>query len=113
MGTLLVECSWNQQHEDMKVDHDVVLLLNKGDVASDDPEIYHGVAVLGEMFGTSNTFGIKGISHGAKAGLAPESTKALGNNRGNAILLAVNDGKAGDIILLVRRMMQNLAIVFP
>ena len=89
----------------------VELLLNANDEAVDPFDNNHGTAVLGEMVGTSNTFGIKGISHGAKAGLAPESTKALGNNRGNAILLAVNDGKAGDIILLVRRMIQHLAIV--
>ena len=103
----MLECSWNQQHEDVKVAHDVVLLLDKGDEASYDPEIYHGVAVLGEMVGTSNTFGITGISHGAKIGLAPADTKNLGRRPSNAIMLAVDDGKPGDIILVVSKRMQT------
>eukprot|EP00804_Cyclotella_cryptica_P021802 CCRYP_000795-RA/>CCRYP_000795-RA protein AED:0.34 eAED:0.33 QI:0/0.5/0/1/1/1/3/0/676 len=96
-----IEYTWNQQHEDLEVVRDVKLLLNEGDSLPDNPEeTGHGTAVLGELVGTSNTFGIKGISHAAKAGMAPEATKKLGSNRANAIVLAVNDGKAGDIILL-------------
>lgn len=101
---IIVEYGWNQLHEDLEVVRDVKLLLNASDEADDPFKDDHGTAVLGEMVGTLNTFGVKGISHGAKARLAPEKTKVLGNNRGNAILLALNDGKAGDIILLVRRM---------
>lgn len=99
---IMLEYSWNQRHEDLTVVRDVKLLLNEGDKASDPfKNTDHGTAVLGEMVGTSNLFGIKGISHGARVGLAPEYTDKLGSNRANAILLAVNDGKAGDIILLV------------
>ena len=101
---IIVEYGWNQLHEDLEVVRDVKLLLNEGDEVNNPFDNNHGTAVLGEMVGTLNTFGVKGISHGAKARLAPEKTKVLGNNRGNAILLALNDGKAGDIILLVRRM---------
>jgi hypothetical protein len=87
------------------------LLLNAGEEADDPFKDDHGTAVLGEMVGTLNTFGVKGISHGAKAGLAPEKMKNKENNRGNAILLALTDGKAGDIILLVRRM-QHLPLFY-
>lgn len=88
------------------------MLLNESDEAVNPfDDDHHGTAVLGELVGTSNTFGIKGISHGAKARMAPENTKNLGSNRANAIILAVDDGKAGDIILLVSRIVHNLAIV--
>ncbi len=53
------------------------------------------------MIGTSNDFGIKGISHGARAKVAPEMTNAFRHdNRANAIVLALRDSKPGDAILL-------------
>jgi hypothetical protein len=96
-----VEYSWNLVHEDLG--SSIKTLVNSGDAGVDpfnppDPE--HGTAVLGEMIGTSNSFGVKGISHGAKAKVAPENTVLLGGNRANAMLLATNDGKPGDVILL-------------
>lgn len=104
---IIVEYGWNQLHEDLEVVRDVKLLLNEGDEVNNPFDNNHGTAVLGEMVGTPNTFGVKGISHGAKARMAPENTKNLGSNRANAIILAVNDGKAGDIILLVRVRCKN------
>lgn len=94
-----VESNWNQNHEDL-VAANVKLLLNAGD--ENDPSFNnsHGTAVLGEMVGTNNGLGVKGISYGAAIGLAPQRTKNLGLNRGNAMLLAVNDAKPGDVILL-------------
>ena len=72
-----------------------------GDKGFDDSnDTGHGTAVLGEMVGTLNGFGVTGISPGAKARVAPEQTIFLGRNRANAILLAVFDGKPGDVILL-------------
>ena len=96
-----VEYSWNLVHEDLR--SSIKTLVNSGDAGVDpfnppDPE--HGTAVLGEMIGTSNGLGVKGISHGAKAKVAPQHTVLLGGNRANAILLAANDGKPGDVILL-------------
>ncbi len=96
-----VEYEWNQTHEDLSQAAGVALLLNPGDVAvgpfnNND----HGTAVLGELIADNDTKGVTGISFGADIGLAPANTQNLGYNVANAILLAVADGKAGDVILI-------------
>jgi serine protease len=77
-------------------------LVNPGDIGFDPfYDDSHETAVLGKVIGTSNDFGIKGISHGATAKVAPEMTNAFWHgNRANAIVLALCDGKPGDVILL-------------
>ena len=95
-----VEYSWNLLHEDFK---SIETLVKPGDAGVDPfdpPDDNHGTAVLGEMIGTKNDFGVSGISHGAKAKVAPEYTVLLRGNRANAIMLATKDGKPGDVILL-------------
>lgn len=96
-----VEYSWNQTHEDLSKVHGIPLLLNPGDAAIDPfLDNNHGTAVLGEIIADNDTKGVTGISWGANAGLAPANTALLGYNPANAILLAVADGKAGDVILI-------------
>ena len=103
-----VEYCWTQDHEDLERARDVQLLLDDGDNSVDPffnastPEnCEHGTGVLGVMIATPNNgVGMKGISHGANVGLAPDNTEKLGSNRANSILLAVDDGKPGDVILL-------------
>ena len=95
-----IEYGWNLFHEDLTSSF-IATLVPPGAIGipfTDNDN--HGTAVLGEMIGTSNAFGVKGISHGATAKVAPERTNLLGPNRANAILLATNDGKPGDVILL-------------
>jgi serine protease len=60
----------------------------------------HGTAVLGEMIGTRDRKGVTGVAWGAEVGLAPANTLNRGYNVANAILLAVADGSAGDVILI-------------
>jgi serine protease len=108
-----VEYNWLQTHEDLGRASSVILLLNPGD--SNSPPGFpqfgcpapchslnreHGTAVLGVMIADNNTKGVTGISWGANIGLAPAHTLKLGPNAANAILLAVDKGSAGDIILL-------------
>jgi len=105
-----VEYAWNQNHEDLTATAGGVHpLLDDGDASVNpfldsgmrDDAIKHGTAVLGAMVGDpDNGAGVKGASHGADVGLAPERTRLLGSARANAILLAVDDGKPGDVILL-------------
>lgn len=96
-----VEYSWNQTHEDLSKANGVPLLLSAGD-SSVDPfnDNNHGTAVLGELIADNDTKGATGISWGADIGLAPANTANLGYNPANAILLAVADGEAGDVILI-------------
>lgn len=96
-----VEYSWNQEHEDLSKAHGLPLLLNAGDSAVDPfADNNHGTAVLGELIADNDAKGVTGISWGADIGLAPANTANLFYNPANAILLAVADGSAGDVILL-------------
>ncbi len=78
------------------------MLVIPGDIGFDPfNDDNHGTAVLGKMIGASNDFGIKGISHGTTVKVAPERTNAFqGGNHANAIVLALHDGKPGDVIIL-------------
>ncbi|MEP6890965.1 MAG: S8 family serine peptidase [Nitrospirota bacterium] len=108
-----VEYNWLQTHDDLSRASGVIVLLNPGD--SNNPPGFeelgcpapcdrinreHGTAVLGELIADNNRKGVTGISWGANIGLAPASTSNLGYNPANAILLAVANGSAGDVILL-------------
>jgi hypothetical protein len=106
-----VEYNWLQTHEDLSRAKGVSLLLNPGDSNSppgfpgcpapcDSVNREHGTAVLGEIIARNDTKGITGVSSGANIGLAPANTGNIGYNPANAILLAVADGSAGDVILL-------------
>jgi serine protease len=96
-----VEYSWHQTHEDLSKAHGIPLLLDTGDSANDPfNDDNHGTAVLGEMIADNDTKGVTGISWSADIGLAPANTANLGYNPANAILLAVDDGAAGDMILI-------------
>ena len=108
-----VEYNWLQTHDDLSRAGAVILLLNPGD--SNNPPGFeelgcpapcdrinreHGTVVLGAMVADHDTRGVTGISWGAKIGLAPANTLNLGYNPANAIILAVANGSAGDVILL-------------
>ena len=108
-----VEYNWLQTHDDLSRAGAVILLLNLGD--SNNPLGFeelgcpapcdrinreHGTAVLGAMVADYDTRGVTGISWGAHIGLAPANTLNLGYNPANAIILAVANGSAGDVILL-------------
>ena len=65
-----IEYSWNVNHEDLGAF--IPSIVKPGDMASNpfnDPN--HGTAVLGELAGTNNGLGVKGISHGAQAKVVP------------------------------------------
>jgi hypothetical protein len=106
-----VEYNWLHTHDDLSTAGGVTLLLNPGDsnlppgfegcpAPCDRVNREHGTAVLGAMVADHDTRGVTGISWGAKVGLAPANTLNLGYNPANAIILAVANGSAGDVILL-------------
>jgi len=96
-----LEYSWNQNHEDLTKATGIPLLLDPGDSAVDPfSDNNHGTGVLGELIADNDNKGVTGISWGADIGLAPAATAALGYSPANAILRAVADGAAGDVILI-------------
>ncbi|MBC7840424.1 MAG: S8 family serine peptidase, partial [Nitrospiraceae bacterium] len=106
-----IEYNWLQTHDDLSRAGAFILLLDPGDSNSppgfdkcpapcDGINREHGTATLGVMIADYDTRGVTGISWGAKIGLAPANTLNLGYNPANAIILAVANGSAGDVILL-------------
>jgi hypothetical protein len=94
-----IEYSWNINHEDL--DPTIPTIVNAGDSINDPwSDTGHRTGVLGKMIGAYNGIGVQGISDMAKAKVVPESAW-MGHNRANAIIRAVNDGKPGDVILLL------------
>ncbi|WP_158860088.1 S8 family peptidase [Lunatibacter salilacus] len=85
-----IEWGWNFNHED--------LLHNQGGVVSgtNSTDDNHGTAVLGEYSGDRNSFGVAGISPDSNA----MAVSLVGNNTSQAIRIAADRLKRGDIILL-------------
>jgi hypothetical protein len=61
---------------------------------------HHGTAVLGELVGTDNAYGVKGLAPDATAYFFPEWTVQGGSRRATAIAQASATLAAGDVILL-------------
>jgi len=84
-----LEWGWRFGHEDLKINQDGVLAGSGG--ASTD----HGTAVLGEISGDVNSFGITGIAPNARIGAVAFSMPSA-----TAIRKAADKLQAGDIMLL-------------
>ncbi len=87
-----LERFFNEDHEDLPT----VTTFDNGDVDDTyDPPYDHGTAVLGEIFGKDNGYGVLGIADQATPGFV---TTAGG--RPDAIDIATANSDAGDVILL-------------
>src|SRR5262249_1444891 len=93
-----VEYSWQQDHEDLKLS--AGRNINPG--TADDPfnSTDHGTAVLGEIIGLKNAYGVTGSAPAALAKLSPTKTKESDYDPANAILLAYSNLQAGDVIVV-------------
>lgn len=92
-----VEGGWNQVHEDLPAP------FRCGGDASDDFEAKnHGTAVLGEIVGALNSYGVTGIAPGAEAGFSSIFRHFV--FRYTDVAGAINDAssclRAGDVILI-------------
>lgn len=102
-----VEREWTTDHEDLGAAAGVTPLVGAGfkGYAAPASDEAHGTAVLGELVGSDNGFGVTGICPAADVGLAEEYVESLSDGTlkraiADAILLSVRDGSPGDIILL-------------
>lgn len=84
-----LEWGWRFSHEDLKVNQDGIL-AGSGSSSTD-----HGTAVLGEISGDVNSFGITGIAPNARIGAVAFSMPSA-----TAIRKAADKLQAGDIMLL-------------
>jgi hypothetical protein len=88
-----IEGGWQIGHEDLDI-HNADLLSGTNSATPAWRE--HGTAVLGEIIGTKNGYGISGIANQAKARMV----SIFGNSTANAINIAADNLDPGDIMLI-------------
>jgi serine protease len=94
-----LEYSWQLNHEDLELP--ATANLDRTATALDpfsDPD--HGTAVLGEIYGRANTYGVKGLAAHATMRVVPANTVQFGYNPARAISVATAALKAGDVIVI-------------
>lgn len=102
-----IEYSWQRDHEDLQLASNRV--INVGAPAVDPfNSTDHGTAVMGQLVGLQNSFGVTGIVHQATGMMAGANT-TQGYNLAQAIMASVNATSSGDVILLEQ---QTLACGF-
>lgn len=89
-----LENAWNENHEDFCIDPNYILNGTTPGIGSD---FNHGTAVLGEMVGQNNGYGITGIVPDANAGV---HSWAAGGSFGNTIMISSLSINQGDFVLL-------------
>ena len=94
-----VEYSWQIDHEDLELPATRILV---GTETLDDPfnDNDHGTAVLGEIAGKNNGYGVTGIAPDATVFLAPANTTQSGYSPARAISLASGQLGRGDVIII-------------
>lgn len=96
MAMVDIEYDWQLDHEDLELPADRHLVANAvNPFGSND----HGTAVLGEIVGEDNGYGVTGITPSAFAYVAAANTTS-GFNPANAINIAAATLNAGDVIVL-------------
>jgi serine protease len=95
-----VEYNWNLGHEDL----DLPGSTNIDNETIDDPfpsdQGSHGTAVLGQIGGLKNGYGVEGLATGAKIYVAPTNTVQSGFSVARALGVATGKLKKGDAILI-------------
>ena len=94
-----VEYSWQLDHEDLELPGSRTI-LPAGCVANDPfSDTDHGTAVLGEIVGKANAYGVTGIAPGSFASVVPANCDT-GYNPAGAITAASTALTAGDVIVI-------------
>ena len=94
-----VEYSWQLDHEDLEIPASRILA---GGATASDPfaDTNHGTAVLGEIVGRRNTYGVSGLGSSAQVWLAPANTAQFGYDPARAIGLASGVLRYGDVMVI-------------
>ena len=99
-----IEYDWTLAHEDLELppttNIDTAATLYNPWPSDPGLAFNHGTAVLGEIAGGDNGYGVTGIAPAATAFVAPEYTVEFGSNRARAVNLAAAAVSPGDVILL-------------
>jgi serine protease len=92
-----IEYHWVWDHEDF----DNIFAAETGPyITTNDPQGDHGTAVLGQLVGANNEYGVTGIVPAAAVIITPVQTEAYGYSPAAAINLAAAYLRPGDIMLI-------------
>jgi serine protease len=94
-----VEYGWNTNHEDLTRAAGSSVRIPNGTPKNDWGDD-HGTAVLGELIGDDNAFGVTGLVPGVGIRLVTPYTEERGYDLANAINLARQNLAPGDVILI-------------
>ncbi len=92
-----VERDWQYTHEDLTKANGALIPNGTPTPAASNN---HGTAVIGEMIGDNNAFGVTGASDGAALGLVNNINDEDGSDVADAIALATASLVAGDVMIL-------------
>jgi hypothetical protein len=100
-----IEYSWVLDHEDIELSSSANIDADSTLVPlATDPDGNHGTAVLGQLAGVNNAYGVTGIASAATVLVAPVNTVEFGYNLPRAINLAAGVLGPGDVILIEQHM---------
>jgi serine protease len=104
VGIIDIEYSWNRTHEDLGKLRASGSLIANGTPCDNYNSTDHGTAVIGELAGDPNGFGVTGLAPSASIRTVNasrrDSTGACIWDLANAINLAAANSAAGDVILI-------------
>jgi len=94
-----IEVGWQIGHEDLNI-HDSPLINSLN--SSQQDWVDHGTAVLGEIAGLHNTFGVTGIAYDAELWLLSDmmDSSLIPRPLASAIDIATTNARPGDVIVL-------------
>lgn len=100
IGVVDIEYNWNLDHEDLELPASTKIDPETIDDPFPEDEGSHGTAVLGQIGGLKNKYGVEGLAAGAKIMVAPTNTVQSGFSVARAIGVATGKLKKGDAILI-------------
>jgi serine protease len=99
-----VEFDWNTSHEDLGRAASARISVGSPTAPHGKSDIDHGTAVLGELIGTPNSFGVTGIAPRSAIGLVNTFDAAAGYQLARAISTAAANASRGDVILIEQQL---------
>lgn len=93
-----IEYSWNSSHEDLGKARSA--LIANGTPVDPFNDTNHGTAVIGELIGDDNAYGITGVTPGANLKLVNVYNQERGYDLVTALFIAAYSSQPGDVILI-------------
>ncbi|MEW6213231.1 MAG: S8 family serine peptidase, partial [Acidobacteriota bacterium] len=95
-----IESNWNINHNDLAQSIENAFILVRDSNGSQETNIEHGTAVLGELIAAPDGIGVTGIAHRASIGLISPGSDGNPQRIADAIAQAVRRLDRGDVLLV-------------